>query len=185
MKAHFHPVSHPRPGVALLCALALACWGLAGPARAVDGCKVLVCVAGNWKNISQCEPTVRQALRDVARGDGWPECEMGGNSGAHAQYLDPRNCPEQYRIVIPARVSWEPDTYVCPFNEAVDVSVDGKPWSRTYTGPSDRTVVEWFPAARLAYAGTPEQMDDTYERDLAAWVADQARIAAIATQRPR
>ena len=185
MKAHFYPVFRSRTQLASMCGVALIAWGLAVPAQAVDGCKVLLCMAGNWKNISQCEPTVRQALRDVARGHDWPECDMGGNSGAQARNLDPRNCPEQYRVVIPARVSWEPDTYACPFNEAVDVAVDGKPWSRTFTGPADRTVVEWFPAARLAYAGTPEQMDETYERDLAAWMADQARIAAVAAQRLR
>ena len=45
---------------------------LSGPAHDVDGCKLLLCMAGNWQNISQCTPTVRQALRDVARGRGWP-----------------------------------------------------------------------------------------------------------------
>ncbi len=185
MRAHIcAPLRSSLQLPALWCTAFLAL-GLCTPAHAVDGCKVLLCMAGNWKNISQCEPTVRQALRDVARGHDWPECDMGGNSGAHAGYLDPRNCPEQYRIVIPARVSWEPDTYACPFNEVVDVSVDGKPWSRTYTGPADRSVVEWFAAARLAYADTPEQMDETYERDLAVWKADQARIAAVAAQRIR
>ena len=53
-------------------------------------------MAGNWQNISQCEPTVRQALRDVARGRGWPTCSMGGNSASGNQYVVPEQCPEQY-----------------------------------------------------------------------------------------
>ena len=82
-----------------LAALSGLALGLSGPAHAVDGCKLLLCMAGNWKNISQCEPTVRQALRDVARGRGWPTCSMSGSSGTGNQYVAPEQCPEQYRTI--------------------------------------------------------------------------------------
>ena len=77
MKAHFTTASRFLVQVAAVSGIAL---GLSGPAHSVDGCKLLLCMAGNWQNISQCTPTVRQALGDVARGRGWPTCSMGGNS---------------------------------------------------------------------------------------------------------
>lgn len=46
-------------------------------ARAADGCTVLLCLAGNWRNISQCVPPVRQALRDLMLGRGFPVCGFG------------------------------------------------------------------------------------------------------------
>ena len=83
MKAHFSPEIRCLAQLAACFGAVLGLsLGLSGPAHAVDGCKLLLCMAGNWKNISQCEPTVRQALRDVARGRGWPTCSMGGNSAS-------------------------------------------------------------------------------------------------------
>ena len=65
MKAHFSTAFSTFMQLAALCGLGL---GFSGPAQAVDGCKVLLCMAGNWQHISQCEPTVSRALRDVALG---------------------------------------------------------------------------------------------------------------------
>ena len=104
MKAHFSTTFRPFVSLVRLAApfglvlglgLGLGL-GLSGPAHAVDGCKLLLCMAGNWQNISQCTPTVRQALRDVARGRGWPTCSMGGDSASGNQYVAPEQCPEQY-----------------------------------------------------------------------------------------
>jgi len=61
MKAHFSTAFSTFMQLAALCGLGL---GFSGPAQAVDGCKVLLCMAGNWQHISECEPTVR----DVALG---------------------------------------------------------------------------------------------------------------------
>lgn len=185
MKAHFSIAIRPAAQLARLAAcssLVLGVglgFGLVGPAHAVDGCKVLLCMAGNWKNIIQCEPTVRQALRDVARGRGWPSCSMGGDSATGNQYLAPEQCPEQYRTSSTdesGRV-----IYSCPFSGVIPVVVEGRPWSRTWWSPSGDSVVEWLPAARAAFASTPDVMDDRFDLDHAAWViSEQIRLAAEA-----
>ena len=186
MKAHFSTAIRPlvdllhlvrfvrlarlANGSALALCLGLGLgFGLAGPAHAVDGCKLLLCMAGNWQNISQCEPTVRQALRDAARGRGWPSCNMGGDSASGNQYVAPEQCPEQYRT---STVDWR-DRLVtsCPFSGVIHVAVEGQPWSRTWWSPSGDSVVEWLPAAKLAFASRPGAMDDRFDRDRAAWVA--------------
>ena len=180
MRAHICAVLRFSPQLSANWCTAVLALGLSAPAHAVDGCKVLLCMAGTWKNISQCEPTVRQALRDVARGRGWPQCSMGGNSGTANQYLSPEQCPEQNRTIAGTddnnRV-----IYSCPFAGVINVAVEGQPWSRSWWSPSGDTVVEWLPAAKAAFASTPESMDDRFDRDHAAWViSEQVRLAAEA-----
>ena len=157
---------------------------LSSPAHAVDGCKLLLCMAGNWKNISQCEPTVRQALRDAARGRSWPTCSMGGSSASANQYVAPQQCADQYRT------SWADRNgdviYSCPFSGVIHVAIEGKPWSRTWWSPSGDSVVEWLPAAKAAFAGAPVAMDDRFDRDHAAWaISEQVRLAAEAAEAGR
>ena len=181
MKARFSDAR--RYGVRLLALSGLAfglAFGLNGPAQAVDGCKLLLCMAGNWRNITQCVPTVRQALRDVARGRIWPSCAMGGNSGSANQYVAPEQCPEQYRTI-----SGVDDNnrviYSCPFSGVIHVAVEAQPWSRTWWSPSGESVVDWLPAAKAAFAASPGSMDDRFDRDHAAWVLnEQIRLAAEA-----
>jgi len=160
--------------------LVLGLWlGLSSPAYAVDGCKLLLCMAGNWKNISQCEPTVRQALRDTARGRSWPTCSMGGSSASANQYVAPQQCADQYRTSSTDRNG--DVIYSCPFSGVIHVAIEGKPWSRTWWSPSGDSVVEWLPAAKAAFAGAPGAMDDQFDRDYAAWaISEQARLAAEA-----
>lgn len=176
MKAHFSTVPSFMAQLGALVAMALA---PASPAHAVDGCTVLLCMAGNWQRIAQCEPTVRQAMRDVARGRGWPSCEMGGSSASGNQYVAPLQCPEQYRTS-----STTPNGRVvhsCPYTGVVHVAVEGQPWSRTWWSASGESVVEWLPAAKAAFASTPDAMDDRFERDHAAWIlSEQIRLAAEA-----
>ena len=145
--------------------------------QARAGCKLLLCMAGNWKNISQCEPTVRQALRDAARGRNWPTCSMGGSSASANQYVAPQQCAPQYRT------SWEDRNgniiYSCPYSGVIHVAIEGEPWSRTCWSPSGDSVVEWLPAAKAAFAGTPDVMDDRFDRDHAIWaISEQTRLAA-------
>ena len=184
MKAHFSTAIRPLVQLAPLVRLAASSslvlglgLGLSGPAQAVDGCKVLLCMAGNWQNISQCEPTVRQALRDVARGRGWPSCSMGGNNATGNQYVAPEQCPEQYRT---SSVDWRDQiAYSCPFSGVIHVAVEGRPWSRTWWSPSDDSVVEWLPAAKAVFASTPDAMDERFDRDHAVWaIGEQVRLAA-------
>jgi len=182
MKAHFVTAIRPllqRARFVRLAAASSLVLGLglgSGPARAVDGCALLLCLAGNWQNIPQCTPTVRQALRDLARGRGWPTCSMGGNSASGNQYVAPLHCPEQYRTsAVDGRGR---PVYLCPFSGVIHVAIDAQPWSRTWWSTSGDSVVEWLPAARVAFADTPDAMDDRFERDHAAWVIEQRRVAA-------
>ena len=159
-----------RPFVIRALCLAAALFSMSATVQAVDGCKVLLCLAGNWKNISQCRPDVEQALRDVARGRGWPECSMGGNSRAGNTFIAPDLCPVQYRTEIQLESGV---MYRCPFFAVVDVVVDGQPWSRTWWTPNGDSVTEWLPAAKAAFARDPSAIDDQFDRDYAAWFAIQ------------
>ena len=187
MKTHFSTVIQPSSQfrrfvrfvrLAACSGLVLSLWlGLSAPAHAVDGCKLLLCMAGNWKNIGQCEPTVRQALRDAARGRSWPACSMGGSSASANQYVAPQQCAPQYRT------SWEDRNgnivYSCPYSGVIHVAIEGQAWSRTWWSPSGDSVVEWLPAAKAAFAGKPDVMDDQFERDYAIWaISEQGRLAA-------
>lgn len=65
--------------------------------HAVDGCKVLLCRAGNWSNISQCRPDVEEAFRQVARGRGWPTCDEGATANvANNQWSSQATCLAMY-----------------------------------------------------------------------------------------
>ena len=177
MKAHFSTAVRSLVQLAALSGLAL---GLSGPAHAVDGCKVLLCMAGNWQNIGQCTPTVRQALRDAALGRRWPSCSMSGDSDSGNEYVVPEQCPEQYVTNTGHDERGQP-IYSCPFNGVIHVTVKGRPWSRTWWTPSGDAVIQWLPAARAAFASSPNAMDDRYDREHAAWViSEQARRAAAA-----
>lgn len=84
-----------------------------GQAHAVDGCKVLLCLAGNWSNISQCRPDVEEALRQVERGQGLPSCEMAGAGNVArvvSSYYDP--CPDGTTALAPGLVAVQGATYV-------------------------------------------------------------------------
>lgn len=177
MKAHFCTAIRSVVQLAAVSSLAM---GLSGPAHAVDGCKLLLCMAGNWQSISQCTPTVHQALRDVARGRAWPACSMGASSGSGNQYVAPEQCPEQYVSESGTDESGQ-RLSSCPFGGVIHVVVEGRPWSRTWWSPSGDSVVEWLPAAKAALVGSPDAMDQRFDRDHAAWVAsEQVRLAAKA-----
>ena len=61
------------------------------------------------------------------------------------------------------------------------VAVGGRPWGRAWWSPSGDSVVEWLPAAKAAFANSPDAMDERFDRDHAAWViSEQVRLAAEA-----
>jgi hypothetical protein len=44
------------------------------------GCKALLCFAGG-KNVSECQPTINQVLKDLKKGKSFPHCEMVSSNG--------------------------------------------------------------------------------------------------------
>jgi hypothetical protein len=150
---------------AILVAIALAT--IPAPARAVDGCTVLLCLAApSWRAIPQCVPPIQQMLRDLARGRGFPTCAMAGagNSSSHAWANAPGYCPPQYTRVIDGRNG---PIYRCDFTGAVSVNINGAPFARTWWSAGGDTVTEFSPAAK-AQLGT---WDSRFDDDYAAWLA--------------
>lgn len=55
---------------------------LVNTAKADDfGCEALLCFAGG-KGVSECQPTIRKVIRDMAKGQGFPVCNFIGSSGS-------------------------------------------------------------------------------------------------------
>lgn len=139
------------------------------PAKAADGCLVLLCLAApSWRNIAQCIDPVRQVLRDLARGRPFPTCSMSGsgNSASNQWASAPAYCPPQYT----SSYQTESGTiYVCTYAGAVELNVDGALWSRVWWNPSGDSVTEFTPAARSRLGA----WDSRFEDDYAAWLAAQ------------
>jgi hypothetical protein len=136
-------------------------------ARAVDGCLVLLCfAASSWRAIPQCVPPIRQVLRDLARGRGFPTCGMAGagNSAQHAWARAPGNCPPQYTRVHETEGG---PIYTCDYAGAVSVSVEGKPFARTWWNMGGDTVTELSPAAKAQLGSWDTRFDDEH----AAWLS--------------
>lgn len=152
---------------ALLMAVALAT--MTAPARAVDGCLLLLCLAApSWRAISQCVPPVTQALRDLARGRLFPSCAMSGpgNSASHQWAGAPSNCPPQYTRAVELESGF---AYSCDYSGAVSVFIDGSMWSRTWWGMGGATVTEFSPTAKA----TMGSWDTQFDIDYANWLASQ------------
>ena len=102
------------------------------PAHAVDGCKVLLCLAApSWRSIPECVPTINQLHRDLARGKPFPVCSMAGagNSANNTWASAPGYCPPQYTRVSEGESG---PIYSCDYTGAVSVSVQGAPFARTW-----------------------------------------------------
>ncbi len=149
--------------LALLATLA----GMAAPARAVDGCLVLLCFAApSWRAIPQCVPPIRQVLHDLARGKPFPTCGMAGagNSASHAWARAPRFCPPQYTRV---HERSNGPIYSCDYTGVVSVSINGALFARTWWTMAGDSVTEFSPTAK-AQLGT---WDTRFDEDYAAWLA--------------
>jgi hypothetical protein len=133
-----------------------------------DGCKVLLCLAGNWRDISQCVPPVRKALRDVARGRGWPSCGMSGsgNGASHTWANAPSNCPPQYTVTVDAESGTR---QVCTYSGVVRVNVNGRPWSTVWWNREGEDTVTEYSAEAKRQLGA--HADTKFDDDYAAWLA--------------
>ena len=138
-------------------------------AKAADGCLVLLCLtAPSWSNISQCVDPVRSVMRDLVRGHPFPECSTSGrgNQASNQMAVAPGFCPPQY--------THEDDrengpVYSCDYTGAVDVRINGSPWSRTWWNPGGDSVTEFSDAAKAQLT----DWDTRFEDDYAHWLATQ------------
>jgi hypothetical protein len=103
-------------------------------AHAGDGCKILLCLAGDWQKIAPCEPEVREALRRVALGKPLPVCTMAGAGNFAAEGFNPYNpCPEGTTALPIGRLA------IVGSASMVGTVVNGTPDS-SYTGIGDGSV---------------------------------------------
>lgn len=162
-------VSCGRPRMTALCIALAALGGYSPPARAVDGCLVLLCFAApSWRSIPLCVPPIRQVLHDLARGRPFPACGMAGagNSAQHTWAHAPGNCPPQYVRSFEGEGS---PTYYCEYSGAVSVTIDGALFTRTWWSLSGDSVTEYTPEAKARFGTWDAQFDDDY----ATWLATQ------------
>ena len=139
------------------------------PARAADGCKVMLCLAApSWRNIPECVPPIHEVMRDLARGRPFPVCTMSGNgnSAQHQWSSAPVYCPPQYTRVVDGGNG---PLYVCDYVGAFSIEIDGTAWTRTWWQVEGDSVTEFFPAAK-ARLGT---WDTRFDEDYARWLAAQ------------
>lgn len=147
-------------------ALVLALTAL--PARAVDGCLVLLCLAApSWKSIPQCVPPVHQVFKDLGKGKPFPTCSMSGagNSANHAWSSAPAFCPPQYTRTFEAESG---PVYQCDYTGAISVSINGAPFSRTWWSFGGDSVTDFSPAAKIQLGTWDTRFDDDYAKWLAA-----------------
>lgn len=138
------------------------------PARAVDGCLVLLCVAApSWRAIPQCVPPVQQLFKDLAKSKPFPTCSMSGagNSANHAWSSAPAFCPPQYTRVIDGESA---PIYQCDYTGAISVSINGAPFSRTWWSFGGDSVTDFSPAAKTQLGTWDTRFDDDYAKWLAA-----------------
>ncbi len=136
-------------------------------AQAVDGCKVLLCLAApNWRQVQECVPTIHQLHRRLARGRPFPSCAMAGagNSANNTWANAPTYCPPQYTR---AYVVESAPIYACDYSGNVTVTVNGTPFTHTWWSMEGDTVTEFTPAAK-AQLGT---WDTKFDDDYALWLA--------------
>ena len=146
-------------------------------AAGADGCTVLLCLAGNWRNISQCVPPVREVLRDIARGRAFPSCGMGAGAaangtGASNRMLGPADCPPQFLVA-----QYYDGTFTgfaCSVTGAVSVMVNGALWTTTYWDMAGNSVTQYSPAARAQLGEA--NVDPAFDDGVQAWMQTPAYV---------
>jgi hypothetical protein len=148
-------------------ALAMLSMFAASSAHAVDGCKLLLCLAGNWRNISECRPTVLEAFRDMARGRPFPTCGMSGaGNSAGNNWADQSTCPAMYRQYDSESGAYSGCTYPC----RITVNINGALWSHVYWDFSGNTTTWYSDTARTQLTQpNAAPLDDTFYTDLMRW----------------
>lgn len=150
-------------------------------AYAVDGCKLLLCLAGSWRNISECRPTVLEAFRDMARGRPFPTCAMSGaGNSAGNTWASESTCPEMYR-----QYERRTNTYLrCTYPGRITVNINGALWSQVYWDFSGNTST-WYTDTARAQLTQPNAapLDDTFNADLTQWNSQVEGCTSVSRNR--
>jgi hypothetical protein len=158
-------ITAPNAGVATLAASLMLM--AASPAKAIDGCVVLLCLATpSWRGIPQCVPPIRQLFQDLARGKAFPTCGMAGgsSSASHNWSSAPSFCPPQYTR------TWDGPNgpiYACDYDGAISVAVNGEHFSRTWWSVSGDAVTDFSPKAKSQLGS----WDARYDSEYTAWLS--------------
>ena len=64
------------------------------------GCEALLCFAGG-KGLSECKPTIRKVIKDMAKGKGFPHCSFVNSSGGVAGSGDDYISVNRYNQTVP------------------------------------------------------------------------------------
>ncbi len=105
---------------------------------------------------------------------GSPAAAAPQTSQATLRWAQGEFCPVQYRSPIESEAGitgWS-----CAYAGAVEVTIGGQLWNRTWWNMGGDSVTEWTAAARSALPNTP--VDDRFERDYDAWRLRQEQLAA-------
>ena len=148
----------------------MASLSFSSSASALDLCKVVLCLAGNWRGIPACVPPVREALRDMALGRGYPHCNMNGGppepdptdplaNRADSYPTNEETCPVMY-----SRYTRTGYWQSCKYQGVVTVMVDGAEFSKVFWDMRGDTSTWYSPAAHEELHG---DVDSTYDDDLA------------------
>jgi hypothetical protein len=65
--------------------------------------------------------------------------------------------------------------YTCDFAGAIEVTIAGQLWNRTWWNMTGDSVTEWSPAARSSLPAS--STDDRFDRDFQAWQQRENRTA--------
>jgi hypothetical protein len=155
----------------------------AQPTYADDACTVALCLAGNWKDITQCVPPVRRAMRDAAMGKPMKPCKKAsGPNSAEAGETEvtsikatSSNCP------VAARRGKS-----CLYDGAVRVQVDGQTWSNLWFDDKGNTATQdcgRAPAAPEALT-SPPSLDSLWANTQWQTSFEQAEATAAASAPP-
>ena len=121
-------------------------------------------------------PPIREVLRDLARGKGFPTCSMSGpgNSANHKAARAPEFCPPQYTRRFDDETG---PLFTCDYSGAVTVTVNGDVFSRTWWNRAGDSVTEFSEQAKTQLGTWDTRFDD----DFAAWLAIQPPPAPEST----
>ena len=89
-----------------------------------------------------------------------------GNSAKHRWSVAPAYCPPQYTRTSGFDGSVAP---FCDYDGAVEVSIDGSLWTRTWWSRAGGSVTEYTSAAKVQLGTWDTRFDDDY----ATWLASQ------------